>query len=103
MANLIKAAVIEKDVLESFIQDGYCTSIDDLSFDDATGFDYAQTALIDNDINKILYWEDNIHGNPDDYISAFTDALIHYGIEYSIIEKVYKYDDLKKLSGQRYR
>lgn len=104
MINLEQIAVISKDDLQEWINDGSCTSIEDLDFDLVQEYDYAQTALVDVDKRHIIYWNDNIHSNPDAFIEAFTSALTHTGQEYNIDKYCMLDKDLlaKNYSGDKY-
>ena len=103
MINLTQVAVIDQELLEELINDGECTSIEDVKFDDVQFEDYAQTALVNEDQKYIIYWNDNIHGNPDDFMDGFTSALQHLDIEYSLEEEVKLDSDMKEYKGVTYR
>jgi len=103
MLNLTQVAIINKETLDELINEGECTSINDVRFSDAQFGDYAQTALIDKDQKYIIYWNDNIHGNPDDFMDGFTSALQHLDIEYLLEEKVKLESDMKEYKGIAYR
>ena len=103
MINLTQVAVIDQETLDELINEGECTSIDDVDFNDAQFGDYAQTALVNEDQKYIIYWNDNIHGNPDDFIDGFTSALQHLDIEYLLEEKVKLKSDMKEYKGVTYR
>jgi len=103
MLNLTQVAVINQETLNELINEGECTSIDDVNFSDAQFGDYSQTALIDEDQKYIIYWNDNIHGNPDDFMDGFTSALQHLDIEYLLEEEVKLENDMKEYKGVTYR
>jgi len=102
MLNLTQVAVIDQEYLDELIEDGECTSVEDVIFDDIQCGDYAQTALIDEDQKYIIYWNDNIHGHPDDFIDGFTSALEHLDIEYSLEKEVKLDNDMKIYQGVTY-
>lgn len=62
--------------------------------------DYAQTAIIVN--NEIVYWNDNIHGNPDDYIRGFLKSLELSKVKYDKKEVIKYAKDLEILKGVKY-
>jgi len=102
MLNLTQIAVIDQELLDELINDGECTSIKDVNFEDVQFGDYAQTALVDEDRKWIIYWNDNIHGNPDDFLDGFTNALEHLDIEYSLETEVRMDTDMKGYKGVTY-
>jgi hypothetical protein len=101
--HILRVAVVENDILEELIKNEDCTSINDLAFDIPRGYDYAQTALVDEYEKHVLFWGDNIHENPDDYIDGFIHALNYTNENYTIKNIVMLYDDLKNYSGKKYR
>lgn len=103
MLILLHVAVVNEVNLQYMIDCGECTSIEDCNFDTVQEFDYAQTALIDEGKNHIIYWNDNIHSDPDLYIKAFIQALKYTNINYKIIEVVMKEEDVRNnFKGERY-
>lgn len=102
MLNLLVVSVIDKERLEELIQEGKCTSISDLDPSVPQGYDYAETALIDSDKNHIIYWNDNIHEHPSDFINAFTTALKYTNIKYLTKKLCMLNNTLKKFSGEKY-
>jgi len=62
--------------------------------------DYAQTAILVND--EIIYWNDNIHHNPDIFMSGFMKALGLSGVGYEFEEIVMYAKDLEGYKGCKY-
>lgn len=104
MLILQQIAIVPEENLITLIDEEICTSIKDCPFDEIQEFDYAQTALLDVDRGYIIYWNDNIHCNPNLYIDAFTEALSYSGVDYKIKQVVELEDDFKnkKYNGETY-
>jgi hypothetical protein len=62
--------------------------------------DYAQTAIIVND--KVIYWADNIHNHPDEFINGFYKGLAVSNIDYEINKIIMYARDLYKMEGGKY-
>ena len=102
MLNLLEVSVTDREMVDDMVKEGECNSIEDLDPELLQEYDYAQTALIDEDRKYIIYWNDNMHGHPEDFINGFTSALEHLDIEYSIEKEVMLDYELEEYSGAKY-
>jgi hypothetical protein len=76
----LKIHVLEPEDLKMLIEDGECTSINDIDCNkvDFT-WDYHQVVLLDTQSNMRLYWNDNMHTHIEDDIGHFIK-----GVEYAL-------------------
>ena len=109
MINLLKVNVFTDYDIENVVNNGEIESLEkpeDIKYikDEVDcDWDYAQTALIDIDKNEILYWNDNIHDDPDKTISDFTDGLKYAKVEFSLITGyIYDKDLRENYTGVKY-
>lgn len=101
---LLKVHIFEEADLRYLEEEGYTdiSEIDVNTYD--FNWDYAQTALVDEEKSEVLIWNDNMHTYIDKDIENFINGLKYAGVDVEIKECVMMYDDLlKKYSGVRYR
>lgn len=106
MLNLLKVHVITDEDLEEFLREGSCSSIQELNnnidnFD--FYYDYAQTALVDANENKVIMWNDNMHSHIDDDIDSFLGGIIYSKNNYTLKEVCMLEKDMEQFSGVKYR
>ena len=63
------------------------TYMPNLTFDDVDGDDYLVYCIYDRESNTIVYLNDNIHDNPDDFFQGFLHGLRVAGQTYEIAEE----------------
>lgn len=103
--NLLKVHVLEKEDLEILIQDGECTSIEDIVCENTDfEWDYHQMALINEDTGERLIWNDNVHTNIEEDIKNIIHGMRIAGANVNIREIAMMYDTvLEKFTGAKYR
>lgn len=102
--NFLRVSVANEDTLKILIKEGICNSIKDCDFHVLQEFDYAEMALLDIDKKHIIYWDDNIHSNPKEYISAFIDGLKYGNVNYNLEDVVMMDSELysEEYIGKKY-
>lgn len=96
--------VLEKEDLDDIIKCGECTCLENIDVK-KTDFcwDYAQTALVNEDDKKCIIWNDNIHSDVTDDIDNFLDGIKYTGVNIDVEECVMLSSALKeKYLGARY-
>lgn len=58
-----------------------------LTFDDVDGDDYLVYCIYDRESNKIIFLNDNMHSNPNEFFQGFLKGLLVAGQTYEIVEK----------------
>ncbi len=94
----LKIHVLTEDDLSMLIEEGSCTSINDIDCSQCDfNWDYHQIALVDItcDRNNRIMWNDNIHTNIEENIENFLDGIRHTGLTPIVTEIVMMEDDLR--------
>lgn len=101
----LKVHVLEDEDLEALIEDGSCTSLEDLDVNETDfNWDYHQIVLVDDDKKERIIWQDNMHSNVEDNIESFIDGFKYAGNEAEVDEIAMMYDDvLNNYGGVTYR
>lgn len=94
LKRFLHVSIANKQDLESLIEEGECTSIEDCDWESLQNFDYAQQAIIDIEKKDILYWNDNIHSNPQEFMDGFKLGLDHSGVKYEIKKAIMTSEEL---------
>ena len=95
MLKLTRYAMYDNEIAEELLIECDIKK-DDIQYLDVTEYDYSDVAIVNENTKEILYFNDNTHGYPDDFLEGFEKCLKHLCVEYKLDEKATHIDEFRK-------